>query len=110
MGVEVAVEKGAGDGASIPDQAFEAAGAVIAASAAAALKGADLVLKVQRPMIAGEKRGAKGDTDELKNLTKGQALVGQMNALTDAEFVKAVAYAGGHGQKGKASGRERMVK
>src|SRR3546814_12669906 len=55
MGVEVAVEKGAGDGASIPDQAFQAAGAVIAATAAAALKGADLVLKVQRPMIAGEK-------------------------------------------------------
>src|SRR3546814_7581402 len=42
MGVEVAVEKGAGDGASIPDQAFQAAGAVIAATAAAALKGADL--------------------------------------------------------------------
>src|SRR3546814_12433081 len=34
MGVEVAVEKGAGDGASIPDQAFQAAGAVIAAPAA----------------------------------------------------------------------------
>src|SRR3546814_3491780 len=77
MGVEVAVEKGAGDGASIPDQAFQAAGAVIAATAAAALKGADLVLKVQRPMIAGEKGGPKGapkGTDELKNFTEGQEI------------------------------------
>src|SRR3546814_1519578 len=97
MGVEVAVEKGAGDGASIPDQAFQAAGAVIAATAAAALKGADLVLKVQRPMIAGEKGGPKGapkGTDELKNFTEGQVLACQMNALTEPAFAEALAVAG----------------
>ncbi len=53
LGAEVLIEKGAGAGAAIPDQAFEEAGAKIAASAKTALSGADLVLKVQRPIMGG---------------------------------------------------------
>ncbi len=88
MGMDVTVEKGAGQGASIPDADFKAAGATIAATADAALKGANLVLKIQRPMMAGEKQ------DELAAFSPGQALVCQMNALTDSAFVAAMAEAG----------------
>ncbi|MGQ0675792.1 MAG: NAD(P)(+) transhydrogenase (Re/Si-specific) subunit alpha, partial [Rhodospirillales bacterium] len=50
LGFEVTVETGAGEGAAIPDQAYESAGAKIAPDAAAALADADVVLKVQRPL------------------------------------------------------------
>ncbi|MFN3615226.1 MAG: hypothetical protein ACK4WC_11815, partial [Rubrimonas sp.] len=64
MGVEIIVQSGAGDAASIPDQAFEAAGATIAKTFAATVKDADVVLKVQRPTEA-----------ELKSFRKGQLLI-----------------------------------
>ena len=51
LGCQVVVEKGAGAGASIPDQAFKDAGASLAADAKSALGGADVVLKVQGPQI-----------------------------------------------------------
>ena len=47
-GLEVVVETGAGDGASIPDKAFADAGAEIAPDAAAAYDDADVVLKVRQ--------------------------------------------------------------
>ena len=50
LGLDVVVETGAGEGAFFVDAAYEAAGATIAADAAAALDGADIVLKVQRPL------------------------------------------------------------
>ena len=87
LGAEVAVEKGAGAAATMPDKDFKEAGADIAADAKAALKGADMVFKIQRPMIAGEKE------DELANFSPGQALACQMNALTEGDFVKALAKA-----------------
>ena len=52
LGLEVVVETGAGEGAALPDQAFAEAGATIAPDATAALEGADIVLKVQRPLTA----------------------------------------------------------
>ncbi len=88
LGAEVAVEKGAGKDASIPDADFKEAGASIAATAKAALKDADVVLKVRRPMIEGE------GENELANFAKGQALCCQINALTEPEFVDAMAKAG----------------
>ena len=88
LGAEVVVEKGAGKAASIPDEAFKDAGASIAASASAALKGADVVLKVRRPMLASE------GTDELASFAKGQILCCHMNALTEPDFVAAAAKAG----------------
>lgn len=88
LGAEVAVETGAGADAALPDEAFKAAGASIAANAAATVSGADIVLKVQRPMLADE--GA----DELAPFAKGQALVCQMGALTQPAFVQAMAAKG----------------
>jgi NAD(P) transhydrogenase subunit alpha len=49
LGFQVLVETGAGEGASINDAAYVEAGAAIAKTAKAALKDADIVLKVQRP-------------------------------------------------------------
>lgn len=88
LGVDVCVEKGAGSGASLSDAAFREAGATIAADAKSALKGADVVLKIQRPMIAGEK------SDELANFQPGQTLVCQMGVLNEPAFVAALAAAG----------------
>jgi NAD(P) transhydrogenase subunit alpha len=88
LGLSVIVEKDAGAGASIGDQAYKDAGATIAASAATALKGADIVLKVRRPMIAGEKK------NELTAFARGQTLVCHMNALTEPKFVAALATKG----------------
>ena len=88
LGADVCVEKGAGAGSSVPDSDFKDAGASIAASASAALDGADLVLKVQRPMTAGEKE------DELAAFSSGQTLICQMNALSEPDFVAAMADAG----------------
>ncbi|MDD9878498.1 MAG: Re/Si-specific NAD(P)(+) transhydrogenase subunit alpha [Magnetovibrio sp.] len=83
LGFQVTVEKSAGDGASFPDAAYKDAGATIAATAAAALKSADLVLKVQAPEAA-----------ELKNFKKGAMLMASMGALSDGKGVAAIAKAG----------------
>lgn len=88
LGCSVVIETGAGDGASISDAAFVEAGADIAKTAAATVKGADLVLKVQRPMTAAE------GLDEIKLFTKGQALSCHMNAMTESASVQALARAG----------------
>ena len=61
LGAEIAVETGAGRASGISDADYEAAGATIAATAAAALAGAAIVLKVRRPAeseIAGLPAGA----------------------------------------------------
>ncbi len=60
LGNEVAVEKGAGETASITDEAYAEAGASVGA-AAATVKGADIVLGIQAPDVAklkGAKEGA----------------------------------------------------
>jgi NAD(P) transhydrogenase subunit alpha len=48
-GAEVRIERGAGAGARIGDEAFEAAGAILKDSAAAAYEGATVVARVRRP-------------------------------------------------------------
>jgi NAD(P) transhydrogenase subunit alpha len=88
LGVDICVEKGAGVAASMPDAAFREAGAAIAPDAKTALSDADLVLKVQRPMIEGEK------FNELENFNHGQTLVCQMSALSEPAFLTALAASG----------------
>jgi NAD(P) transhydrogenase subunit alpha len=88
LGAEVTVETGAGVAASIPDAAFEAAGARIASDAAAVTAGADLVLKVQRPMSAAE------GNDELGKLAKGTTLIAILNPHGAKEQIASYAQAG----------------
>ncbi len=87
LGCEVVVEKGAGEGAAILDSDFEAAGAGIAADAAAALAGADVVLKVQGPIVGG-------DDDELGVYAKGTVLIAHLDALRARDEVRKLAEAG----------------
>lgn len=58
LGADVIVQAGAGAKAGIPDAEFEAAGAVIAATAKDSLQDADVILKVRRP-AEGELEGAR---------------------------------------------------
>ena len=89
LGAEVVVEAGAGAGAATTDAALAAAGARIAADAAEALAGADIVLKVQRPLIAGE-----DGPDELKLIERGAVLIGMLAPHGAREAVAAYAERG----------------
>lgn len=88
MGLEVVVEAGAGAEAAFPDPTYAAAGATIVADAAAALGDADIVLKVQRPLL-----GEDG-IDELRPIKSGAALVGLLRPLEHPIDVEAYAAAG----------------
>jgi H+-translocating NAD(P) transhydrogenase subunit alpha len=87
MGLEVAVETGAGAGSAFPDTAYQAIGASIAPDQAAVLAGADIVLKVQRPLL-------EGGVDELAGMKQGAVLIGMLQPLQHADDVAAYARAG----------------
>lgn len=83
LGLTVTVEAGAGLGAAISDTQYAEAGAEIAATAAAALSGAGIVLAVQMPGQA-----------ERALIPRGALLVCIANALATPEVVPALAAAG----------------
>mgnify|MGYP003629666547 FL=1 len=85
LGYDVAVEKGAGAGASVSDDVFKAAGASIATGAA--VKTADIVLMVNPPATSG----AGALPTQMK---KGAVLISQLAALTSPDDVAAYAKAG----------------
>jgi NAD(P) transhydrogenase subunit alpha len=89
LGLTVAVEAGAGEGASIPDAEFAAAGAEIAPDPAAALAGAGIVFCVRAPLGPGE-----GDVDHLALIPRGALLVGTLSVWEDAGRVAAYAERG----------------
>src|ERR671919_3200450 len=77
--IEVAVQPGAGEGASHPDSEYTDAGAKIGEDA----WGADVVLKVRPPT-----------QDEVGRLRQGQVLVGFLEPLTNLELARSLAGAG----------------
>jgi NAD(P) transhydrogenase subunit alpha len=77
-GLDVVVEKGAGEGSGHPDSEYTEAGAQIGDP-----WGADVVAKVGLPTKA-----------EIGKLSKGQVLIGHLAPLTSAETNKALASAG----------------
>jgi NAD(P) transhydrogenase subunit alpha len=81
LGLEIAVESGAGNGASLLDAAYSAAGATIASDEAEALAGADIVLKVQRPLIGGE-----DGKDELALIKSGAVLIGLLQPYQNPDL------------------------
>ena len=83
LGCEVTVESGAGKASSYPDAEYAAAGATIAKTAAAALKGADVLFKVRAPT-----------SDEIKALKSGAVLACALNPHQDKATLKALAEAG----------------
>ena len=89
LGLTVVVETGAGEGASIPDADYAAAGAEIAPDAAAALSGAGIVFCVRSPLGPGE-----GEVDQLSAIPRGALLVGTLNVWEDPGRVQAYAERG----------------
>ncbi len=89
LGPELVVEAGAGEGASFTDEALAAAGATIAPDAATALAGADIVLKVQRPLTGGE-----GSVDELAMIKPGALLIGILAPHASRDLIAAYAAQG----------------
>jgi NAD(P) transhydrogenase subunit alpha len=79
-GFEVAVEQGAGASATLPDELYAKAGAAIVPDAAAACRGAVIVLKVQRPAA-----------DELSLLPDGAILIGLLQPATAGPMAQSLA-------------------
>jgi len=82
LGADVAVETGAGEGASIPDSEFEAAGAKLGARGEV-LKDAAIILTINGPEILA-----------LKEAEKGALLVGALDPMKRRDAVDAYAGAG----------------
>jgi NAD(P) transhydrogenase subunit alpha len=78
-GLEILVERGAGAGSSIPDAAYQEAGATIV-STDDLYKNADAILRVAKP-----------SDQEVKRLRKGQALLGLLSPLIDPKTAVALA-------------------
>jgi NAD(P) transhydrogenase subunit alpha len=72
LGLEVAVERGAGHEAAFTDEAYESAGATLVDNAF----DADIVVKVARP-----------SADEVSKLRQGSVLVGFLSPLTDPDGI-----------------------
>jgi H+-translocating NAD(P) transhydrogenase subunit alpha len=81
-GAEILVERGAGDGAALPDSLYEAAGARVV-DRATLYADSDVVVRVQRP-----------DAEDAKSLRKGQTVVGLLQPLLDPNLMKSLAEAG----------------
>jgi NAD(P) transhydrogenase subunit alpha len=74
LGLDVAVQSGAGNGANFSDQDYLAAGATIAPDAAQTLSGADIVLAVRGP-----------EADEIAVMKKGAVLAALLAPYTEKD-------------------------
>jgi NAD(P) transhydrogenase subunit alpha len=83
LGLTVSIESGAGAGAAYPDEDYRSAGATIARDAKAALKDADLLLKVRAPA-----------DDEIAALKSRAIVVGLLAPYRDKALLEALAEAG----------------
>lgn len=83
LGASVSVESGAGQASRIPDQCYRDAGAEVVASAAAAVKGADVVLAVRRP-----------EAKDLGGVNKGALVLAIMDPYGNEAALDALAKAG----------------
>jgi NAD(P) transhydrogenase subunit alpha len=76
-GLKVLIEKGAGEGALISDDAYAEAGAEIASNAEALYGQADLVLKVQKP-----------EPTEIDQMKPGAALIAFLQPMVNLDLVR----------------------
>lgn len=89
LGFTVAVEKGAGEASRISDNDYQTAGAHIETDTAALLRDADIVLKVQRPLLDGE-----GDINELTLMKRGALLIAMLSPYSNPDAITQYANAG----------------
>ena len=83
LGAEVVVETGAGTAASVGDADYEAAGATVAPTAAAAVAAAQIVFKVREP-----------DAAEIAAMSPGTLLAGLINPYQSKPLLDALAARG----------------
>ena len=83
IGLEIEIETGAGASARFSDAEYLAAGAIIAPDAAAALKNADIVLKVRAP-----------SDDEIAKIKRGAILAGLLSPATEKPAIEKLAQGG----------------
>ncbi|HVY52126.1 MAG TPA: Re/Si-specific NAD(P)(+) transhydrogenase subunit alpha [Devosia sp.] len=83
LGNTVSIEAGAGAAARFPDADFQKAGANIAATAAEAMNGAEIVLTVRRPAA-----------DILKGIAKGALVIGAMDPYGNEREIEALGKTG----------------
>ncbi len=79
----VAIERGAGEGASLPDATYVAAGATVAGDRAALLAESDVALAVQRPSAT-----------DLGLMRRGAAIISLVQPATAGEYLAAAAARG----------------
>lgn len=80
LGASVTIEAGAGQGSSIPDADYEAAGARVAKDSKAVLSAADILLKVRGPTA-----------QEISALKPGAVVVALLDAYREKDTVQALA-------------------
>ncbi|HEY9450784.1 MAG TPA: Re/Si-specific NAD(P)(+) transhydrogenase subunit alpha [Gemmatimonadaceae bacterium] len=85
-GYSVAVEQCAGERAGFTDDAFRAAGATIAPDAATLYATADVVIKIQKPILA-----AQLGAHEVDLLRPGSSLIAFLNPRADADVLSRLA-------------------
>ncbi|MBT7582577.1 MAG: NAD(P)(+) transhydrogenase (Re/Si-specific) subunit alpha, partial [Kordiimonadaceae bacterium] len=86
LGFSVTVEKDAGRQSQILDSQYIDAGATIAADANSTYASADIIFKVQRPLMDGE-----GEIDELSMIKEGAMLIAVLDPIKNPDHVKAYA-------------------
>lgn len=83
LGVDVAVQAGAGVKSGYVDSAYEAAGATIVPSAEEAIRDADIVLRVRRP-----------SAEDLNGLKQGAAVIAVMDPYGNQDAIRSLAEKG----------------
>jgi H+-translocating NAD(P) transhydrogenase subunit alpha len=78
-GLEVSIQSGAGESASVSDADFKEAGATITSGVAETLAGAAIVLAVNAPSL-----------DDLKGMAEGTILMSFLSPLTSPDLVRAL--------------------
>ena len=89
LGFDVAVETGAGAGASLPDEAFQKAGVTVEPDARAIWDHSDIILKVRPP----ERHPALG-VDEVELLRPGQVLISFLWPAQNPDLLQRIAARG----------------
>ncbi|WP_039917969.1 Re/Si-specific NAD(P)(+) transhydrogenase subunit alpha [Cellvibrio mixtus] len=89
LGFTVVIEKGAGESSRIPDSDYQTAGATIESDIVNLLRDADIVLKVQRPLLEGE-----GQINELALIKRGALLIAMLSPYADPSALTQYAQAG----------------
>jgi NAD(P) transhydrogenase subunit alpha len=84
-GYAIAIERGAGEAAFYPDEAYREAGSTVEADPAAMIGSADIVLKVNAPAID------PGGRDEVQWMRPGTILLGSLMPLRNLDVVRALA-------------------